>query len=262
VRRALFFTAIATLGTVFLGSLPAFAQGGPPMQTDDPGTPGNNNWEINVAYTLERTADFNVYDVPIVDINYGVGPRIQLKYQVPYLFQSADGGPLESGLGKSLAGVKWRFYENDKYKLNISTYPQLEFNNPNDSVRRGFADAGTRFLLPFEITKVFGPLELNVEAGTWFLKGSGVDGHVLGFVMGHQMTKSLELLAEVYKLTDRWPGTDFVTDYGFGGRYELRKGMLFIFEGGHGFGGPAGQQPKFFGYFGVQFQIEHGRLGD
>ena len=75
------------------------------MQTDDPGTPGNNNWEINVAYTPERTTDFNVYDVPIVDINYGVGPRIQLKYQVPYLFQSADGGPLESGLGKSLGGV-------------------------------------------------------------------------------------------------------------------------------------------------------------
>ena len=49
------------------------------MQTDDPGTPGNNNWEVNVAYTLERTTDFNVYSVPSVDINYGVGPRIQLK---------------------------------------------------------------------------------------------------------------------------------------------------------------------------------------
>jgi hypothetical protein len=245
-----------------LGAVPAFAQGGPPMQTDDPGTPGNNNWEINVAHTLERTTDFNVYTVPILDINYGVGPRIQLKYQVPYLFQSVDRGPLESGLGKSLAGVKWRFYENDKHKLNISTYPQLEFNNPNDSVRRGFADAGTRFLLPFEITKQVGPLELNVEAGTWFLKGSGVDGHVLGFAIGHSMTKSLELLAEVYKLTDRYPGTEFTTDYGFGGRYELRKGMLFIFEGGRGFGGPPGQQPRFFGYFGVQFQIEHGKLGD
>lgn len=232
------------------------------MQTDDPGTPGNNNWEINVAYTLQRTTDFNVYSVPIVDINYGVGPRIQLKYQVSYLSQSTNGGPLETGLGKSLAGVKWRFYENDKYRLNISTYPQLEFNNPDDSVQRGLADAGTRFLLPFEVTKEIGPLELNIEVGTWFLKGSGVDGHVLGFAMGHQTTKSLELLAEVYKLTDRYPGTDFTSDYGFGGRYELRKGLLFIFEGGHGFGGPQGQQPSFFGYFGLQFQIDHGKLGD
>ena len=75
------------------------------MQTDDPGTPGNNNWEINVAYTVARTREFNVYSVPILDINYGVGSRIQLKYQVPYLFQSTDGGPLESGLSLKLA---WR----------------------------------------------------------------------------------------------------------------------------------------------------------
>jgi hypothetical protein len=262
MRRTFPFAAIIVLGTLALGTLPAFAQGGPPMQTDDPGTPGNNNWEINVAYIPERAKDFDQYSVPILDINYGVGPRIQLKYQVPYLFESFNGGPLEGGLGKSLAGVKWRFYQNDKYKLNISTYLQLEFNNPNDSVKRGLADAGTRFLLPFEVTKEVGPLELNVEVGTWFLNGNGVDGHVLGFAMGHQTTKSLELLAEVYKLTDRSPGTEFITDYGFGGRYEFHKGLLFIFEGGHGFGGPQGQQPSFFGYFGVQFLINHGKLGD
>jgi hypothetical protein len=260
--RTFLLAAITALGVLFWGALPVSAQGGPPMQTDDPGTPGNNNWEINVAYTVQRTTDFNVYGVPILDINYGVGPRIQLKYQVSYLFQSNDGGPLETGLGKSLAGVKWRFYQNDKYKLNISTYPQLEFNNPNDSVKRGLADAGTRFLLPFEVTKEVGPLELDVEVGTWFLNGNGVDGHVLGFAIGHQTTKKLELLAEIYKLTDRYPGTEFTTDYGFGGRYEFHKGMLFIFEGGHGFGGPQGEQPSFFGYFGVQFQIEHGKPAD
>jgi hypothetical protein len=261
--RTFLLAATTALGVLFWGALPASGQGGPPMQTDDPGTPGNNNWEINVAYTLERTNDFeNVYGVPILDINYGVGPRIQLKYQVSYLFQSNYGGPLETGLGKSLAGVKWRFYQNDKYKLNISTYPQLEFNNPNDSVKRGLADAGTRFLLPFEVTKEIGPLELNVEVGTWFLNCSGVDGHVFGFAMGHQTTKKLELLAEIYKLTDRYPGTEFTTDYGFGGRYELRKGMLFIFEGGHGFGGPEAERPNFFGYFGVQFQTDHGKAAD
>jgi hypothetical protein len=260
--RAFLPAAIRVLGTLFFGTMLAMAQGGPPMQTDDPGTPGNNNWEINVASTVARTKDFNAYGVPILDINYGAGPRIQLKYQVSYLFQSTDGGPLETGLGKSLAGVKWRFYENDKYKLNISTYPQLEFNNPNDSVKRGLADPGTRFLLPFEVTKEVGPLELDLEVGTWFLKDSGVDGHVLGFAIGHQTTKSLELLAEVYKLTDRAPGTEFTSDYGFGGRYEFHKGILFIFEGGHGFGGPPGRQPQFFGYFGLQFQIDHGKAAN
>jgi hypothetical protein len=260
-RRTFFLAAIIMLAILFASSIPALAQGGPPMQTDDPGTPGNNNWEINVAYTADLAKDVNVYSAPILDINYGVGARIQLKYQVPYVLQSDHSGPLESGLGKSLAGVKWRFYQNDKYQLNISTYPQIEFNNPTDSVRRGLADPGTRFLLPFEITKNIHGLELNLELGTWF-SGQGVDGHVVGFAVGHQVTRSLELLAEVYKLTDKAPGTEFTTDYGFGGRYTLHKGVLFIFEGGHGFSGPPGQQPRFVGYFGLQFQIDHGKAQD
>jgi hypothetical protein len=259
--RSFLFAAIAVLGIVALESLPAFAQGGPPLQTDDPGTPGNNNWEINVAYTADRRTGLNTYNAPILDMNYGVGPRIQLKYQVPYVLQGTDGGPLESGLGKSLAGVKWRFYQNDKYQFNISTYPQLEFNNPTDSVTRGLADPGTRFLLPFEVAKNVRGLELNAEVGTWF-SGDGVDGHVLGFAVGRQMAKSLELLAEIYKLTDRAPGTELATDYGLGGRYELHRGVLFIFEAGRGFSGPPGEQPKFLGYFGLQFQIDHGKAAD
>ena len=231
------------------------------MQTDDPGTPGNNNWEINVAYTADQRTGGDTYGTPILDLNYGVGSSIQLKYQVSYALQSTNGSPLESGLGKSLAGVKWRFYQNDKYQLNISTYPQLEFNNPTDSVRRGLADPGTRFLLPFEITKNVRGLELNAEVGTWFSR-NGVDGHVLGFAVGRQMTRSLELLAEVYKLTDKSPGTEFTTIYGLGGRYELHKGVLFIFEAGRGFSGPSGQQPRFIGYFGLQFQIDHGKAAD
>jgi hypothetical protein len=31
-----------------------FGQGGPPMITDDPGTPGNGKWENNSTITLER----------------------------------------------------------------------------------------------------------------------------------------------------------------------------------------------------------------
>lgn len=43
-------------------------------------------------------------------------------------------------VGNSLAGVKWRFVENKRHELEISTYPQLEFNNPTSSVDRGLAE--------------------------------------------------------------------------------------------------------------------------
>jgi hypothetical protein len=37
---------------LLLTPLSAFAQGGPPMVTDDPGTPGDGHWEINIASLL------------------------------------------------------------------------------------------------------------------------------------------------------------------------------------------------------------------
>src|SRR5262249_12495859 len=104
------FTAIAAVLLLFGFARAASAQAGPPFIGDDPGTPGDGNWEINVATYAERHPDERIWNAPILDMNYGWGPRIQLKYQVPYLVAGTNDGPTRTGLGKSLAGVKWRFY--------------------------------------------------------------------------------------------------------------------------------------------------------
>src|SRR5438270_10300389 len=127
---------------IFFAAVLARAQGGPPMRTDDPGTPGNGNFEINLAVTSDRRPGDRELEAPLLDINYGLGKRIQLKFEIPFVIQGANGAPTKSGLGNSDFGVKWRFYENPQLGLDISTYPQLEFNNPTASARRGIVDAG------------------------------------------------------------------------------------------------------------------------
>jgi hypothetical protein len=61
----------------------AHAQGGPPFITDDPGTPGNHHWEINFGWIGNHNPGQSYYEIPDVDINYGWGDRIQLKYELP-----------------------------------------------------------------------------------------------------------------------------------------------------------------------------------
>ncbi len=100
---------------------------------------------MNVAAYNERHPAERIYNWPILDVNYGWGSRIQLKYQVPYLVDGTNRGSTWSGLGKSLAGVKWRFYDSGEDGLQISTYPQLEFNNPALSLERGLVAYNTRF---------------------------------------------------------------------------------------------------------------------
>ena len=59
----------------FFAAANAFAQGGPPYYTNDPGTPGPFNWEINLGYMPFLYSDQSVSHTPDVDINFGVGER-------------------------------------------------------------------------------------------------------------------------------------------------------------------------------------------
>ena len=104
----------------------AHAQGGPPFRTDDPDTPGNKHWEINFGWIGDRNPSDGAYQVPDFDINYGLGDRIQLKYEVPIAIEeirplpASPGQPAQSshvigGLGESLLGVKFRFFEHQPH---------------------------------------------------------------------------------------------------------------------------------------------------
>lgn len=57
----------------------ARAQGGPPFITDDPGTPGNRHWEINLGWIGDHNPGQAYYQLPNINMNYGWGDRIQLK---------------------------------------------------------------------------------------------------------------------------------------------------------------------------------------
>src|SRR2546422_8519952 len=105
-RRPLRWVLVATLATVCLPA-PAVAQGGPPLITDDPDTPGPGYWEINVAALLEKNAQNRRLETPRVDVNYGVGRRIQLKLEMPWTSVQAAGDHRVSGAGNATAGVKW-----------------------------------------------------------------------------------------------------------------------------------------------------------
>jgi hypothetical protein len=87
------------------------AQGGPPLETDDPGTPGPGHVELNVSAQAERDVSGTVYDAPRLDANVGVGARLQLKLEVPWRVATAPAQPTETGIGNVGVGVKWRFAE-------------------------------------------------------------------------------------------------------------------------------------------------------
>src|SRR5215510_12458931 len=93
----LFAVVLSIFLTGFASS--ARAQGGPPMILDDPGTPGNGMWEINFLSTSDRSRSGWFFENPIADINYGVGKRLQLKFEVPLVTSKESGENSKFGLG-------------------------------------------------------------------------------------------------------------------------------------------------------------------
>lgn len=230
----------------------AFGQGGPPLLTDDPGTPGNHHWEVNAGYTIESRRLESGFEAPILDINYGWGDRVQLKLELPWVVER-ENGKSQSALGNTLLGVKWRFYENKAIDLQLSSYPQLELNSPGRALERGLVERGPGVLLPLEITKKVGPIEVNGEGGYWFQR-TATRKWIAGLAVGRELNHRIELLAEVHSIGSE-AGRDCTWDVG--GRVGLLPAVKLLLMGGRSFSHANREQPGFIGYFGLQFLLPH-----
>lgn len=229
------------------------AQGGPPLLTDDPGTPGDRHWEINLGITSEERRDATDFELPIADFNYGWGEHTQLKFEIPWLLRST-GGDIQGELGDGKCGIKWRFVDQEKHGLNVSTYPQFSWNSPGP---QRLEDHGNQFLLPLEVSRNIGKLELNGEVGYNF-KQHNVDELLLGFATGYQASERLELLAEVHSTRLRDSATN-ESVFQFGGRQTLSDRYVLLFAAGSRLPGSSDREPQFIGYFGLQLRLGHSR---
>ncbi len=246
-RGLILIFALAFLATT------AHAQGGPPYYTNDPGTPGNLNWEINLGYMPFLYSDQSISHTPDVDINFGVGERIQLTYENAWLRVQDPSSAAKYGLGQSNFGVKWRFHDGGEGGLAISTFPQFFLNNPDDAVRRGITPASDTFLLPFEFSKKLGPVDVNYEIGYQFVH-KGPDGWLTGLVIGHDFTSKLEMDMELYSQGTFHPSTIQPT-LEVGARYKIHRPVILLLMGGRSLEPSGPNQSYFVGYFGIQLLL-------
>ena len=240
---ALFFFCLA------LAIVPAHAQGGPPLLTDDPGTAEYKHWEINLAVLPEIRRDSTNFELPLADFNYGANEHTQLKFEIPLLVQWSDSGThAEAGDGNF--GVKWRFVDEKKRGFDLSMYPQFSFNTLGP---KRLVDRGVHLLLPLQIAKSFGKFELNADGG-YIINQHTMDELTFGLAAGYQVTKTLELMAEMHSI----PLRDFQENesvFQLGGRKKFTEHYIFLFAAGRGLPGSSDREPKFLGYFGLQIII-------
>lgn len=225
---------------------------GPPILTNDTGTPGPGKWETNIGFTVEKRRDTSLYNTPSLDLNYGTGDRIQLNYSVSWIVLDATNEAAKSGLGNSEIAVKWRFLDEDKHGAAMSIYPRFIFNNPTSSADRGLVDKGTVFRLPLQAEKKIGILTINPEFGHGFRQEGG-DGWLYGLALKYDEIKGLEVLAEVFGTADSSfkKQENVVT---IGGRKDMSENVSLHASVGRSLH-QTPDQPTLLSYVGVQMRF-------
>lgn len=231
------------------------AQGGPPMITDDPGTPGSGHWEINLAWTEQQTAGTTLLGLPLLDANYGVGDRIQLNYQASWNVLHASGQPNESGYSDSQVAVKWRYYDAGDTGLQLSTYPRVYFQNPGSySDRRGTADPNTTLLLPLEVRRDFGTLSVNADIGRTFSAAKANRGWMGGICIGREISRGWEVDGELHwNASDQLQRTEGILNLGT--RYDFSRHATLLLAVGRDLHDSFGPRISLLTFVGVQLRL-------
>ena len=132
---------------------PESAVSSPPMAMDDPGTPGHLGLEVNFVGTFVRSGEARGTE-SLLDANFGIGERIQLKYERPYVTMDETGLASQSGLGPTEIGVKWRFL--DSHGWQVAIYPNYVFDDAfkvTDESGIPEESEGKSFFLPLLVSK-------------------------------------------------------------------------------------------------------------
>lgn len=219
------------------------------MITDDTGTVPKGHWEINSAFTIERTADGRSFGTPLLDINFGLSKNTQIKVEIPWVVIHQNGQKGISGLGNTNIGVRWRFRdENEKKRVALSIYPQIEFNNPTSSVRRGIVDRGPAFLMPLQWQTQVGKYGIGGDVGYRFKRGK--DEIIYGVIVGRKFKESYEILGEIHGTGPNNNLRESEIVFNLGTRIKLNNNLNLITSAGRSI--RRNFDPRFIGYAGLQ----------
>jgi hypothetical protein len=238
-------TLVAAIG--LLASTCANAEGGPPLLTDDPGTVDPGHWEINLAWTAERSADAKYDEAPLADINYGLNDTTQLKFEMPWVVETGRG---TNGFGAALVGVKWRFVDQGERGWQVSTYPQAAFLPPGLH-HAASAESGVAWLLPLEVQRDFGAFDAGFEVGRTLAHAG--DGWVAGVDVGRKVCGRWELLGELHDEGTEGEGHELVFDVG--ARATLSEHFTLLASIGTDVENTGGPRNEWLSYLALQLSL-------
>ncbi len=112
------------------------------------------------------------HELPLVDINYGVTDRDQVKIEIPLLISDPADGTTQGGIGNLVVGYKYRILDEADFPLSLSVYPQIEL--PTGARKLGHTRKPA-YILPVQVGRHLLDEKLFVYGEVGFVAAPGKD---------------------------------------------------------------------------------------
>jgi hypothetical protein len=226
----------------------SFVAAGPPLITNDTGTPGDGHWEFDFAAAGERIDGQWELAAPDLDINYGLGESIQLTAHLSWNHRHAKPDGWMSAPGTVELAVRWRFLDEDRNGISMAIQPHWESRGLRGSVRKELAPAGQEWVLPLQINRSIGLTTLGVEiARHWSTQDE--DAWQYGAYLQRACGSSWVCVAEVNATNAADSSTETILNFGV--QHEFSKTRSVIVGLGKQVGGEKPRASPFL-YLGIQ----------
>ncbi|MEW6215130.1 MAG: transporter [Nitrospirota bacterium] len=138
-----------------------------PLITDDTGTQGKGNFELEIGaeYGHKYGGEVKKKTLEVVPVlAYGIADNIDIELCVPYQYiRTRDAGTTttEDGISDVEVDLKWRFYEKDG--LSFALRPLISL--PTGDYERGLGTGKVTYSLLFFVTKEAKPWAFDLNLG-------------------------------------------------------------------------------------------------
>jgi hypothetical protein len=243
-----FAIATAILWGLIAGNLEA----GNPLQTNDPETPGQNGWEVNLLQSMRFTRAAFGQALPLLNINYGHQENDQWKISIPVIELDPHPGGRHWGIGDIQLGWKYRFLEEADYGIQASIYPQPLL--PTGQEDLGLGNGRVELFLPLSVGKHFLDDKLFVygeAAHNVVFEDVLRDSWFFGIAAEWQITEKIELVGELADLVvpDATGPDDPFFNLGF--NYQFSKHVALQTAFGRSLGNETDGRSYFSSYVGL-----------
>ena len=229
-RAALILRCLVALPTLAIPLAPTAGLAGPPYATDDPEPVQYRHWELYLATQHSINRDGASGSVPLIDLNYGAWPGLQLHVQGQLAYARPSGGPTFYGVGDTEVGAKVRFIDEGECCPMVSTYPLFDVPTGDSAHQLGTGRAHA--FLPLWLQKSLGPWTTFGGGGLWINPGAGNrDYWYLGWEVQRRIS-ALAIGAEIFYTTPDQVGGDANLRFNVGFLLDLTEHHHLLFSAG------------------------------